>query len=148
MIRNIYVLFSRSEIPIAEDDQEIMDIVDSSTPLPSWFSEDDLAVYASLYEKSGFSTALQVPYRDLGQEITLTDPKVTAPALLIMGEKDYCLKFPGMEDYIRSGQVKHFVPNLEVIYMPEGSHFVHEQSPKEVNQLIVSFLDKCMRREI
>lgn len=59
-----------------------------------------------------------------------------------MGEKDYCFKFPGMEDYIRSGAVKHFVPDLEIIYIPEGSHFVHEQYPEKVNQLIIEFFDK------
>lgn len=35
VVRNIYILFSRSEIPIANENQEIMDMVDSSTPLPS-----------------------------------------------------------------------------------------------------------------
>lgn len=63
VIRNIYILFSRSEIPVARDDQEIMDMVDPSTALPPWFTEEDLAVYASLYEKSGFCFPLQVPYR-------------------------------------------------------------------------------------
>ena len=72
----------------------------------------------------------------------IEDPKIKVPAMLIMGEKDYCLKIPGMEEYIRSGMVKHFVPDLEVIFMPEGSHFVHEQSPDEVNGLIVTFLNK------
>lgn len=57
-----------------------------------------------------------------------------------MGEKDYVFKIPGMEDYIKSGRVKVFVPNLEIKYMPEGSHFVQEQFPDEVNQLLVSFL--------
>lgn len=65
VVRNIYILFSRSEIPIANENQEIMviDMVDSSTPLPSWFTEEDLEAYGSLYAKSGFQTALQVPYR-------------------------------------------------------------------------------------
>ena len=63
VIRNIYTLFSGSEIPIAGDNQEIMDLYDPTTPLPPWFSEEDLATYASLYEKSGFRFALQVPYR-------------------------------------------------------------------------------------
>ena len=63
VIRNIYILFSRSEIPIAAENQEIMDMVDSSRPLPPWFTEEDLAAYGALYEKSGFRTALQVPYR-------------------------------------------------------------------------------------
>lgn len=63
VVRNVYILLSRSEIPIANEDQEIMDIVQPSTPLPPWFSEEDLAEYGDLYEKSGFRTALQVPYR-------------------------------------------------------------------------------------
>jgi len=63
VIRNIYILFSKSEVPVAGDDQEIMDLFNPSTPLPPWFSEEDLTAYASLYEKSGFRFALQVPYR-------------------------------------------------------------------------------------
>ncbi|MBA0630891.1 hypothetical protein Godav_002943 [Gossypium davidsonii] len=53
IIRNIYILFSGSELPIAGDDEEIMDLVDSSTPLPPWFTEEDLDVYATLYQNSG-----------------------------------------------------------------------------------------------
>ncbi|XP_011047830.1 PREDICTED: bifunctional epoxide hydrolase 2-like isoform X1 [Populus euphratica] len=141
VVRNIYILFSRSEIPIAAENQEIMDLVDLSTPLPPWFTEEDLATYGALYEKSGFQTALQVPYRSLDEDINITEPVVEVPALLIMGDKDYVFKFPGMEAYIRSGKVKEFVPALDIIYLPEGSHFVQEQSPDEVNQLILPFLN-------
>lgn len=63
VVKNIYILFSGSEFPNAKEDEEIMDLVDPSTPLPPWFSEEDLDVYASLYEKSGFRFALQIPYR-------------------------------------------------------------------------------------
>ncbi|KAG6619719.1 hypothetical protein CIPAW_09G056600 [Carya illinoinensis] len=142
VVRNIYILFSRSEVPIAAENQEIMDLVDPSTPLPPWFTEEDLAAYGALYEKSGFRTALQVPYRSFGEDLKLPDPTVRVPALLIMGVKDYVLKFPGIEDYITSGKVKELVPDLEIIYLPEGTHFVHEQSPDEVNQLILSFVGK------
>jgi len=142
VVRNVYILFSKSEIPIAGENQEIMDLVEPSTPLPPWCTEEDLAVYGALYEKSGFRTALQVPYRSLNKAFEVADPTVKAPALLIMGEKDYVFKFPGMEEYIRSGQVKLFVPNLEIIYLPEGSHFVQEQLPDQVNQLILTFLDR------
>ncbi|PIN16317.1 Soluble epoxide hydrolase [Handroanthus impetiginosus] len=140
VVRNVYIMFSKSEIPIAKEGQEIMDLVQPSDPLPSWFTEEDLATYGALYEKSGFRTALQVPYRSMGRQLDISDPKVEVPALLIMGEKDYVLKFPGIEDYIRSGTVKSFVPNLEITFMPEGTHFVQEQSPDEVNNLILNFL--------
>ncbi|XP_051128326.1 uncharacterized protein LOC127249532 [Andrographis paniculata] len=144
VVRNVYIMFSRSEIPIANEDQEIMDLVEPSTPLPEWFSEEDLTVYGGLYEKSGFRTALQVPYRFRkaggAPQIDVPDPKVEVPGLLIMGEKDYVLKFPGMERYIREGKVYEYVPNLEIKFIPEGSHFVQEQFPDEVNTTILNFL--------
>ncbi|XP_059597271.1 uncharacterized protein LOC100256864 [Vitis vinifera] len=87
VIRNINILFCRSELQVASDDQEIMDLVDPSTPLPVWFTQEDLKVYSSLYENSGFHT-------DCG----VKDPKITAPVLLIVGEKDYVLKSPRMEE--------------------------------------------------
>lgn len=81
-------------------------------------------------------------FRSMGTQLDIPDPKVEVPALLIMGEKDYVLKFPGIEDYIRSGAVKSYVPYLEITFMAEGSHFVQEQSPHEVNSLILNFLDR------
>nr|KYP53253.1 Epoxide hydrolase 2 [Cajanus cajan] len=142
VVRNIYILFSRSEIPIANENQEIMDLVEPDTPLPSWFTEEDLATYGALYEKSGFQTALQVPYRSLGEVCNLPDPVVKVPAFLIMGGKDYVLKFPGIEDLTKGEKAKELVPNLEVTFIPEGTHFVQEQFPEQVNQLILGFLAK------
>ncbi|XAR59142.1 Soluble epoxide hydrolase [Bertholletia excelsa] len=143
VVRNIYILFSKSEIPVAEENQEIMDMVEPSTPLPPWFTEEDLAAYGALYEKSGFRTALQVPYRSMRKvPFNIPEPKVEAPALLIMGEQDYVFKLPGLENYISSGEVKTFVPNLETVNLPEGTHFVQEQLPDQVNELILAFLHK------
>ncbi|KAF7847242.1 hypothetical protein BT93_L3160 [Corymbia citriodora subsp. variegata] len=59
-----------------------------------------------------------------------------------MGGKDYVLKFPGIEEYIRSEKVKELVPRLEIVFSPEGTHFIQEQFPNEVNQLILNFLEK------
>ncbi|CAI9094861.1 OLC1v1030674C1 [Oldenlandia corymbosa var. corymbosa] len=55
--------FSGPDLPVAEEGQEIMDMVNPSAPLPPWVTEEDLSNYGALYEKSGFHTALQVPYR-------------------------------------------------------------------------------------
>lgn len=73
-------------------------------------------------------------------EFNIEDPKVEGRALLIMGEKDYLFKFPGVEDVIHGDEMKKYVPNLEVTYVPNGSHFVQEQFPNQVNQLILAFL--------
>jgi hypothetical protein len=63
VVRTIYILFSRCEMPIAPEGKEIMDLADLSVPLPEWFTEEDLSMYASLYEKNGFTYPLQIPYR-------------------------------------------------------------------------------------
>ncbi|XP_051125887.1 uncharacterized protein LOC127247870 [Andrographis paniculata] len=140
VLRRIYILFSRSEVPTADANQEIMDIVDSTTPLPPWLSEQDLDVYASLYDKSSFQTALQVPYRSLQEQFNIENKKVDVPVLVITGEKDFSLKFPGIEDYIKSNKAKAYAPHSKTVYLPEGSHFMQEQFPDKVNQMILTFL--------
>ncbi|KAI3741141.1 hypothetical protein L1987_58808 [Smallanthus sonchifolius] len=142
VVRNIYILFSGYELPIATENQEIMDIVDPSTPLPPWFTEEDLSAYGTLYQKSGFLNSLKVPYRSIEEEYDIEDHVIKNPMLLIVGEKDYFLKFPGVEDLIKSGTVKHFASDLEIEYVPEGSHFVQEQFPDKVNPMIIAFLRK------
>ncbi|KNA21889.1 hypothetical protein SOVF_038680 isoform C [Spinacia oleracea] len=146
VVRKIYTMFSRSEIPIAKENEEIMDLVGPETPLPSWFSEEDLANYGSLYEKSGFQTALQLPYRSMNEEYDIPDPVLKIPLLTIMGEEDYFLKFPGIQDYINSGKLKEFAPESEIIFLPQGTHFAHEQLPQVVNKLILNFLCNHTRR--
>ncbi|PIA28352.1 hypothetical protein AQUCO_07100018v1 [Aquilegia coerulea] len=143
VVKNIYILFSKSDIPIADTNEEIMDLIDPSAPLPLWLSEEDLSYYATLYEKSGFCTPLQFPYRAVLEDYTSKmDVKILAPVLFIMGGKDYVVKFPEMEEYITSEKAKEYVPDLETVWLPEGSHFVQEQFPDKVNQLIISFLSK------
>ncbi|KAJ6402056.1 hypothetical protein OIU84_014183 [Salix udensis] len=143
--RNIYILFSRNEIPIADKDKEIMDLVDPSNPLPSWLSSEDLAIYAEAYEKSGFDSPMRAPYKGLHREFTIRNPVVKAPVLLIIGGQDYFLKFPGIEEYLASGKVREYMSDLQIKTLPEGSHFVQEQFPDQVNQLIIDFLDKQVR---
>ncbi|CAN1846712.1 hypothetical protein LINPERHAP1_LOCUS38314 [Linum perenne] len=72
-------------------------------------------------------------------DVPTSEVKVNVPALLIMGSKDYALKFPTMEDYAKN-TVKQFVPDLKTVFMAEGTHFIQEQLPEEVNQLILDFL--------
>jgi len=145
VVRTIYILFSKSEIPIAPEGKEIMDLADVSAPLPEWFTEEDLSTYASLYEKNGFKYPLQMPYRALGRmenepDQNALDQKIKVPVLLIQGEKDYVFKFPGIYETIKEGTMQKYVPNLEISYMPEGCHFAQEQFPDQVNDLIIHFL--------
>ncbi|XP_006661918.1 AB hydrolase superfamily protein YfhM-like [Oryza brachyantha] len=140
VVRTIYILFSRSDIPIAEKDQEIMDLADLSTPLPEWFTEEDLDVYSSLYEKSGFRYPLQMPYRSLFKRKPNGDAKFQVPVHVVMGEKDYVFKFPGVEFAMRDGGMEKHAQDLKITYIPEGCHFVQEQFPDRVNELLLGFL--------
>ncbi|CAI9089447.1 OLC1v1024019C1 [Oldenlandia corymbosa var. corymbosa] len=145
VVKKIYILFTESELQVAREDQEVLDLVDESAPLPPWFTEEDLENYAQLYENSGFRTALQIPYRGWLEYDGVEDPRVDVPSLLIMGEKDYAMHFSGMGDYIKSGMVKKYVPDLEITFVPEGNHFIQEQLPDKVNQLLIAFLNKLIK---
>lgn len=142
VMRTIYILFSKSEIPIAKQGQEIMDLVDESTPMPQWFTEEDLSAYTVLYEKTGFITALQVPYRTKAAKVECTNPRFEVPMFVIMGQTDYILKFPAMIEYMSSEKLKEIAPDHEITYIPEGSHFVQEQFPDLVNKLMIDFINK------
>ncbi|KAF9590337.1 hypothetical protein IFM89_033863 [Coptis chinensis] len=113
-------------LPFVLPDQEIMDLVDPSTPLPSWFTEEDLANYATLTWLEGYGT---------------TDMKVNLPTLHIQGEQDYVYKYPRMVEYMK-GQVKVYVLDLEITFIPDRSHFVQEQFPEQVDELIILFMEK------
>ncbi|GJN35079.1 hypothetical protein PR202_gb23812 [Eleusine coracana subsp. coracana] len=144
IMRTIYILFSKSEVPVAKQGQEIVDLAEESTPLPDWFTEEDLSAYTALYEKSGFITALQIPYRTKPSKVEYATPKFQMPMFVIMGERDYILKFPALHDYISSQKLKDIAPEHEISYISEGSHFVQEQFPDLVNHLMIDFLSKLL----
>ncbi|KAJ4742515.1 alpha/beta-Hydrolases superfamily protein [Rhynchospora pubera] len=141
VVRTIYILFSRSEMPIAPEGKEIMDLADLSTPLPEWFTEEDLSIYASLYEKNGFTYPLQIPYRamhNMGGINVPPDLTIQVPVLLIKGEADYSYKHP--RNYQKEGIMQKYVRDLEITFIPDGCHFVQEQLLDQVNQLIIRFV--------
>ena len=89
-----------------------------------------------------FDIEFDLIYRSIGEDFKLADPVVKVPALLIMGGEDFGGKFPGIEELTKGERAKEFVPNLEMAFIPEGTHFVQEQFPEQVNQLIIDFLGK------
>ena len=78
--------------------------------------------------------------RSLHKANAFEDPKFQVPVFVVMGEKDYVYKFPGIESVLKDGIMEKFVPDLKIAYIPEGSHFVQEQFPDKVNDLLVRFL--------
>ncbi|KAK3022242.1 hypothetical protein RJ639_046030 [Escallonia herrerae] len=133
--------YGLSEQPAEPEKATFRDLVDDLLAILDSFEiakENCIDKEPGRAEKDFALTLGQAWFEDYG----VTALKVAAPSLLIMGEKDYALKFGNLAEYISGGVVKQYVPNLEVTYLQEGSHFVQEQFPDQVNSLILAFLNK------
>uniref|UniRef100_A0A0D9Y1T5 AB hydrolase-1 domain-containing protein n=1 Tax=Leersia perrieri TaxID=77586 RepID=A0A0D9Y1T5_9ORYZ len=123
---------------------EIIDFLEARpSPLP-WMTEEELGQYAEKFQKSGFTGPINY-YRMFDTSWRLTAPwqdaKITVPAKFIYGNKDIGLKSFGTEQFVKSGALKSFVPNLEVVII-EGHHCLQQEQAERVNSEILSYFDK------
>lgn len=123
---------------------EIIDFLKApSSPLP-WITEEELGQYAEKFQKSGFTGPLNY-YRMMDMNWKLTAPwqgaKISVPAKFIAGDKDTGVQSFGTEAYIKSGDFKSNVPDLEVAII-EGHHFLQQEQPERVSSEILSYFDK------
>lgn len=137
------ILFPPRNSFIAPKDKELMDSIPMPKKLPSWISDADLRYYAQTYEKSGWTGALNL-YRAMERSWELMAPwtniGVKTPALFIAGDKDLVMGFPGVKAYV-GRNFKSFVPNLkEVVMLKGGGHFIQQEQPARVNELLIAFL--------
>jgi len=136
------LLFPPRNSFIAPRDKELMDFIPMPKKLPPWISDADLRYYAQTYEKSGWTGALNL-YRAMEKSWELKAPwtnvGVKTTALFIAGDKDIVMGFPGVRAYV-SRNFKSFVPNLKEIVTLKGGHFIQQEQPERVNELIVNFL--------
>ncbi|KAJ9550041.1 hypothetical protein OSB04_022584 [Centaurea solstitialis] len=121
---------------------------DAPISLPSWLSKEDLAYYASKFDKTGFTGALNY-YRALNQSWELTAPwtnaQVKVPTKFIVGDLDLTYNSLGAKEYIESGRFKKDVPLLEdIIILPGVAHFLHEEKPDEINKHIHQFFNQYL----
>nr|GMD80616.1 bifunctional epoxide hydrolase 2-like [Ipomoea batatas]GME09308.1 bifunctional epoxide hydrolase 2-like [Ipomoea batatas] len=119
---------------------------DGPISLPSWLPEEDLDYFASRFEKTGFTGAINY-YRALKLNAQLTAPwtgaKVMVPAKLIVGEQDLVYHIKGVKEYIHNGGMKNVVPLLDDVVVLEGAaHFINQEVPDEVSKHIYEFLKK------
>lgn len=95
-------------------------------------SDDELAVFVSAFESSGFTGSVNW-YRNLDRNWHLladADPVIHQPTLMIYGDRD---------PVMRSENLADFVPNVEVVTLDCG-HWIQEERPDEVNRAIVTWL--------
>jgi pimeloyl-ACP methyl ester carboxylesterase len=105
--------------------------------LPSWLSEEELAVYIEAFERTGFTGGLNY-YRNFDRNWELTagvaDRRVQAPAMFLTGEYDLVRRFAPGET------MNDWVPDLRAnLVVPKAGHWVQQQAPEEVNSALLEF---------
>jgi pimeloyl-ACP methyl ester carboxylesterase len=105
---------------------------------PGAFSAEDIERYAEAMARPGALTATLNYYRALlrnpREKQTLLE-RIEAPVLVIWGERDRFLSRRLADPPL------HWVPNLlHVERLPDASHWVAEDRPREVNALLLDFL--------
>ncbi|KGE73293.1 alpha/beta fold hydrolase [Spirochaeta lutea] len=113
----------------------MMDLARAEHPLGDpVMSEDDLAVFISAFESTGFTPSINW-YRNLDRNWHLladADPIIHHPTLMIYGGRDSIPKFE------RLGE---FVPNVDVATLDCG-HWIQQEKPEATNQLLLEWLDQ------
>ncbi|TXR54678.1 alpha/beta fold hydrolase [Reinekea thalattae] len=97
-------------------------------------SDDELAVFVSAFEESGFSASINW-YRNLDRNWHLladAQPIIDQPALMIYGARDVIPPF---------ADIAKFVPNVEVLTLDAG-HSIQQEKPQETNKAILEWLSK------
>ncbi|KAK1291930.1 hypothetical protein QJS10_CPB17g01242 [Acorus calamus] len=114
--------------------------------LPTWLSEEDIAYFASKFDKSGFTGGLNY-YRSMDlnweQMAPWTGVQIKVPVKFIIGDQDLTYNTFGTKDYIRSGAFKENVPLLQDVVVMEGvAHFINQEKAPEVTEHIFEFIKK------
>jgi pimeloyl-ACP methyl ester carboxylesterase len=108
--------------------------------LPDWLSEQDLDFLSREFERTGFRGGLNW-YRNIDRNWELTPflsrAKLRQPTLFVAGEADaviaiYRPLFDAMEKT---------TPDLRnKVLLPGAGHWIQQERPREVNELLVTFL--------
>lgn len=97
-------------------------------------SEEDLDVFISAFETSGFTGGINW-YRNLDRNwhiLADVNPIITQPTLMIYGDRDLIPKSENLPNY---------VPNLDIASLDCG-HWIQQEKPEETNKTILSWLKK------
>uniref|UniRef100_M4FCQ7 soluble epoxide hydrolase n=1 Tax=Brassica campestris TaxID=3711 RepID=M4FCQ7_BRACM len=144
-----FLLTTRSDFWVAPPNTEIIDDLEVPSTLPDWITEEEIQVYADKFQKSGFTGPLNY-YRAMDlklQELEILAPwqgyKIVIPTKFIAGDKDIGNEGAnGTIKYVKGEMFKSIVPNLEVVVIEDGHHFIQQEKSERVSQEILSFFNK------
>ena len=112
----------------------LKDVLRRTAKRADTFSDADLDEYARAFAAPGAATAA-INYYRAALRSRLPSAKIKAPTLLIWAEDDFAL---GME--LTRGMDGLFETPPRIEYVPDTSHWVMEERPELVNQVLVEFL--------
>ncbi len=127
-------IFSKSET--------LLDTCAMPDALPAWLTEGDIEFFAGEFERTGFRGALNW-YRNIDRNWELTPflrgARLCQPTVFIAGEEDGVIKlYRNALDNMEEG-----VPNLtKKALVPGAGHWIQQERPEEVNELLIDFLSK------
>ena len=130
-LRNMY----RKNVPLTEPEpgMAMINLANAATPLGEpVMSDDELAVFVSAFETSGFTGSINW-YRNMDRNWHLladVNPVIQHPTLMIYGDQDLIPK---------SDNLHHFVPNVEVVGLDCG-HWIQQERPEETTQAMLTWL--------
>jgi pimeloyl-ACP methyl ester carboxylesterase len=125
-------LFSKSE--------KFLDTGSLPETLPAWLTEQDLAFFTREFERTGFRGGLNW-YRNIDRNWELTPflngVKLRLPALFVAGEFDPVISI----NRKAFNTMEKAMPDLrKKVLLPGAGHWIQQERPAEVNQLLIEFL--------
>lgn len=108
--------------------------------MPSWLTEEDLDFLVAEYTRAEFTGGLNY-YRNMDRNWALTPfldgAKIMQPTIFIAGDRDPVIDFTrAAYDALDAN-----IPNLRKnVLLPGVGHWTQQESPREVNRLLIEFL--------
>jgi pimeloyl-ACP methyl ester carboxylesterase len=142
------VLYSASGDAPAQDrfkflfdkNQRFADTIVIPDKLPPWLNEQDLAFYTNEFSQSGFRGGINW-YRNIDRNWEMTPfldgAKVIRPTVFAAGDRDLVMDmadegYKNLENNVANLFRKHLIPG--------AGHWIQQERPKEINQLLIDFL--------
>jgi epoxide hydrolase A/B len=142
------ILYCGSGDAVAEDrfkflfekNQRFVDTLVIPDQLPPWLTEQDLAFFTNEFKQSGFRGGINW-YRNIDRNWELTPfldgAKIIRPTVFAAGDRDIVMDmaadgYENLESHVANLYKKHLIPG--------AGHWIQQERPKEINQLLLDFL--------
>jgi pimeloyl-ACP methyl ester carboxylesterase len=100
------------------------------------FTDADLDVYREAWSQPGALTAMLNWYRAAARSGARESVRISVPALIVWGDRDVALQ-PSLAE-----ASAELCDEVEIVHLPEASHWVQHEEAQQVNELLVDFLQE------